>query len=157
MPKRTMMRLGLPFISAALLVLLACFSVAASAAEYRFVAREPSASRPIWEPQAEILYVGDEEILLILDNPTDETHGFTMPQHQSVSRERIIRSVDGLAPMDQVLQYTENLSVTVGPGTVRRIRLSDGRFRSRQSYSERAVFYCQLHKSSRAGAVSFVK
>jgi hypothetical protein len=157
MVNRTLIRRLEAFALAGVVSVLTIFSTAASAAEYRFVARDPSSSQPIWESEAAIIDASEEEILLVLDNPTDKAHGFTMPQHQLVARERIIRSVDSLAPLDQVLQYTEQLSVTVDPGTVRRILLSDGRFRSRQSYSESAVFFCPLHKGSRAGSVSFVK
>ncbi|WP_447979006.1 hypothetical protein [Candidatus Nitrospira bockiana] len=132
----------------------------ATGAEYRFVARSPSTDHPIWEPVSDVIdlsQVPKEDIVLVLENPTDTAHAFVMPQLRLVTHERVITPVESMVPADTVVQYTAPVRVTVEPGTVSRIRLSDGGFKARQDYSETIVFFCPLHKSSKAGSVSFVK
>lgn len=129
-------------------------------AEYRFVARIPSADQPIWEAASgtiDLSAVPQEEIVLVLENPTDVPHGFAMPQLQAVVREQIIRPVDSMVPTETVLQYTAPISVTVEPGQVYRVRLSHSAFKARESYSETIAVFCPLHKTSRAGSVFLVK
>lgn len=132
----------------------------ATSAEYRFVARIPEADQPIWEATSgtiDLSAVPQEEIVLVLDNPTDVAHGFAMPQLQAVVREQIIRPVDSMVPTETVLQYTAPISVTVEPGQVYRVRLSNSVFKARESYSEMIAMFCPLHKTSRAGSVLLVK
>jgi hypothetical protein len=132
----------------------------AAGAEYRFVARIPLADQPIWEAASgtiDLSAVPHEEIVLVLENPTDVPHGFVMPQLQAVVREQIIRPVDSMMPTETVLQYTAPISVTVEPGQVYRVRLSNSAFKARESYSETIAVFCPLHKTSRAGSVFLVK
>lgn len=132
----------------------------AAGAEYRFVARIPSADQPIWEAASgtiDLSAVPQEEIVLVLENPTDVSHGFAMPQLQAVIREQIIRPVDSMVPTETVLQYTAPISVTVEPGQVYRVRLSNSSFKARASYSETIAVFCPLHRASRAGSVFLVK
>ncbi|MGE3154947.1 MAG: hypothetical protein AB7G48_20440 [Nitrospiraceae bacterium] len=132
----------------------------AAGAEYRFVARIPSADQPIWEAASgtiDLSAVPQEEIVLVLENPTDVSHGFAMPQLQAVIREQIIRPVDSMVPTETVLQYTAPISVTVEPGQVYRVRLSNSSFKARASYSETIAVFCPLHRTSRAGSVFLVK
>lgn len=132
----------------------------AAGAEYRFVARIPSADQPIWESVSgtiDLSLSSQEEIVLALENPTDVAHGFTMPQLHAVVREQLIRPVDSMVPNETVLQYTAPISVTVEPGQVQRVRLSKNGFRARESYYETVVMFCPLHKTSKAGSVALVK
>jgi hypothetical protein len=132
----------------------------AASAEYRFVARIPSADQPIWDAASgtiDLSVASQEEIVLVLENPTDVPHGFAMPQLQAVVREQIIRPVDSMVPTETVLQYTAPISVTVEPGQVYRVRLSNSAFKARESYSETIAVFCPLHKTSRAGSVFLVK
>lgn len=132
----------------------------AAGAEYRFVAHMPSKDQPIWESASGTIDLSrspQEEIVLILDNPTDVPHGFAMPQLQAVVREQVIRPVDSMVPNETALLYTAPISVTVEPGQVQRIRLSQNMFSARESYYETVVVYCPLHKSSKASTVALVK
>lgn len=132
----------------------------AAGAEYRFVARVPSADQAIWESVSgpiDLSVPSKEDIVLVLDNPTDVAHGFAIPHLHAVVREQVIRPVDSMLPEETVLQYTAPISVTVEPGQVQRVRLSKSGFRARESYSETVVVFCPLHKTSKAGSVALVK
>jgi hypothetical protein len=132
----------------------------AHAAEYRFTARSPSVDRPIWESRSAFIDVStaaDEDIVLVLDNPTEEPHGFDMPQLELVSHERIITSAESNMPHDTILIYTGPLRVTVAPGSERRIRLSTRAFHTRRYVEERVVFFCPVHRDAKPGTVGVVK
>lgn len=157
---KTKRKAGAWLVSAGLLVAGWGAVDAASGAEYRFVARVPADDQPIWEPVSGTIDLSpspQEEIILVLENPTEMAHGFAMPQLQAVIREKIVRPVDSMVPAETVLQYTAPISVTVEPGQVYRVRLSHSSFKAREFYSETVAIFCPLHKASRAGSVQVVK
>jgi hypothetical protein len=160
MAMKTRMRAGVWGVLSGLLFAIMGTSGPAAGAEYRFVARVPSSDQAVWESVSGVIDLSpsvQEEIVLVLENPTDVRHVFAVPQLQAVIREQIIRPVDSMVPAETVLQYTAPISMTVEPGQVSRVRLSSSQFQARESYSETFTVFCPLHKTSLAGSVSLVK
>lgn len=134
---------------------------AATSAEFRFVASLPSTDQPVWQPTSvtiDLRQAADEDITLVLDNPTGLVHGFAAPGLHAVVKEKITGPpAQAFLPEEMALQYTSPILVMVAPQTTQRIRLSGSGFKAHHIYAEIVPFFCPVHKESRAGSIYLVK
>lgn len=148
-------------VLAGLLLIFIDLDGTAISAEFRFVAGSPSTGQPIWQPASvtiDLRQAADEDITLILENPTDLVHGFAAPGLHAVIKEKILGPpTQPFLTEEMPLQYTGPIRVTVGPNSTQRIRLSGSGFKAHQVYAEIVPFFCPFHKETQAGSIYLVK
>lgn len=152
----------LPRISSALFtgLLLLSFTGQSWGKDVRFVARDFSGDQSVWQTDSTLLERPTdktEELVFILENPTNAEHAFVMPSVQMITREQVLtpeQMVDILEPMR--IPYVEPLSVTVKPGESKRLRVHATDLFSSKSTGVAFRFFCTIHKDMHQAGSMFV-
>jgi hypothetical protein len=118
--------------------------------EVQFVATEPQGNQPIWRTDTVLLeraFDKEEDLIFILNNPTNAEHTFAMPGVQFVTREHVVWPESGSDLAEPIrLVYAQSLTVTVKPGERKRVRVDGISLLADKSAGQAFRYYCEIHK-----------